>query len=117
MIRVDALERQREPVRIALAPDFAVGDDVDAGALHVPDRHHRRIVLRLFEKIVRYPPKLGRVHPRHAAAPQRLAIDKPVRLGIAANDRRRDEMGGVSHYLTPTGWRTGARMKSKFAVQ
>jgi hypothetical protein len=34
------------PLAPALAPDLAVGDDVDAGALHVADGEQRGVVLR-----------------------------------------------------------------------
>ena len=50
VVEVDPGECCRKAVRIAFAADLAVGDDVDAGAFHVADREHRRIVLRLFEK-------------------------------------------------------------------
>ena len=52
--RVDALERGGEAVGVALAPDLAVGDDVDAGALHVADGEQGGVVLRLLQ------PGLGR---------------------------------------------------------
>ena len=50
VVDVDAFERGRETVGIAFAPHLAVGDDVDAGALHVADRDQRGVVLRLLEK-------------------------------------------------------------------
>jgi hypothetical protein len=49
VVEIDPREGGRKAVRVALAADLAVGDDVDAGALHVADRKARRIVLRLFE--------------------------------------------------------------------
>ena len=49
VVDVDAVERGGEAVRVALAAHLAVGDDVDAGALHVADREQRRVVLRLLE--------------------------------------------------------------------
>jgi hypothetical protein len=36
-------------VRVALAADLAIGDDVDAGGLHVADRELGRVVLRGFD--------------------------------------------------------------------
>ena len=45
--RVDALERGGEAVGVALAPHLAVGDDVDAGPLHVADGEQGGVVLRL----------------------------------------------------------------------
>ena len=61
VVDVEALERGREAVGVALAPDLAVGDDVDAGALLVGDRERGRVVLRLLR---------GRA-PRRATAPAR----------------------------------------------
>jgi hypothetical protein len=95
-LRIDSLERQREAVGVALAPDLAVRDDVDAGALHVPDRQNGRIVLRLFEEIARNPPELRCVHARHAAIRGRRD-----RRAIPAADScrhcRRNEMGWICH--------------------
>src|SRR5215211_9319567 len=49
VLDVDALERGREAVRVALAAHLAVGDDVQPGALLVGDRQPRRVVLGLLE--------------------------------------------------------------------
>ena len=38
VVEIDAVERGREPVRVALATDLAVADDVDAGRLLRADR-------------------------------------------------------------------------------
>ena len=53
IVDVDALERGGEAVGVALAPHLAVGDDVDAGALHVADGEERGVVLRLLEERLR----------------------------------------------------------------
>jgi len=37
MVQVHSLQRRRESVGVALAPDLPVGDDVDPGPLHVTD--------------------------------------------------------------------------------
>jgi len=58
--RVDALERSREAVRVALAADFAVGDDVDPGLLLRADRDDRGVVLCLGEE------RLGMRHSSRA---------------------------------------------------
>ena len=68
VVDVDAFERGREAVGIALAPHLAVGDDVDAGALHVADRDQGRVVLRLFEESAGDAPHLRRAHARHLRA-------------------------------------------------
>src|SRR2546427_360625 len=47
MVDIDAFERGGEAVGIAFAPDLAVGDDVEAGALLRPDGEQRGVVLRL----------------------------------------------------------------------
>jgi hypothetical protein len=47
-VEIDTRKRGRKTVRVAFAADLAVGD-VDPGALHVPDREPRRIVLGGFE--------------------------------------------------------------------
>ena len=46
-VEVKAVERVREVVRVALALDLAVRDDVDPSVLHVPHGEPRRVVLRL----------------------------------------------------------------------
>ena len=93
-VDVDALERGREAVRIALAPHLAVGDDVDAGALHVADGDDRRVVLRLFEERLGHAPHLLDAHARHGLRLQHLEIDQPVRLRIGADDGGRQQLFG-----------------------
>jgi hypothetical protein len=53
IVQIDPGGRRRQTVRIAFAADLAIGDDVDAGALHVADREPGRVVLCRFE------PRLG----------------------------------------------------------
>ena len=98
VVDVDAGERGGDAVRVALAPDLAVRDDVHAGALLVADGEQRRIVLRLFEEFWRDPPQFPRTYPRRQAAPQIVAVDKPVRLHVAADHRRRQEV--LCHFAT-----------------
>ena len=95
--RVEAVERQAEIIRVALAADLAVTDDIDAGPLHLADRDNRRIVLRFAQLRLRDAPDLMRMHPRHAVMFERRAVDQPIRLRIAADDRRRDQMRGIDH--------------------
>ena len=52
VVEVDAVERGREAVRVALAPDLAVADDIEAGLLLGADRDDRRVVLGLVEQNV-----------------------------------------------------------------
>jgi len=53
VVDVNAVERGREAVGIALAPDLAVADYVEPDFLLRADREDRRVVLRLLE------PRLG----------------------------------------------------------
>ena len=64
IIGVDAVERRREPVRVALAPDLAVGDRVDPGTFHVPDRDDGGVVLRLAGDTARQPARRPRIRTR-----------------------------------------------------
>ena len=91
IVGVDAFERGGEAVGIALAADFAVGDDVDAGALHVADRDDGRVVLRLLQMLLRQPPHLVHARARHRLR-QHGAIDQPVRLRIASDHGGRQQM-------------------------
>ena len=50
VFEIDALERRREMVGVALAAHLAVGDDVDAGAFHVADGEQGGVVLRLLQE-------------------------------------------------------------------
>jgi len=49
MVEVDAIQGGRKEIRIALAPDLAVADDVEAGVLLRADGQQGRIVLGLGE--------------------------------------------------------------------
>ena len=88
LVEVDAVERGREAVRVALAPHLAVGDDVDAGALHVLHGEPRRVVLRLLEERLGHAPELARPHARRQPLAEPLAVDQPVGLRVAADDGR-----------------------------
>jgi hypothetical protein len=88
---VDALQRGREAVRVALAPDLTVRDDVDARPFHVPDGDHRGIILRLLQPGLGDPPHALEAHARDALR-QHRAVDKPVGLGIATHHRGRQHL-------------------------
>ena len=83
---VDAAECCGEPVGIALAPDLAVADDVEARPFLIPDRGQRRRFLRLFQMLGRDAPHLMRTHAGRQAVHQIVPVDEPVRLRIAADD-------------------------------
>ncbi|HTR11714.1 MAG TPA: hypothetical protein VMI72_00315 [Roseiarcus sp.] len=85
---VDALERGREAVRIALAADFAVGDDVEPGLLLQLDGDDGGVVLRLREKRLGDAPKLLRPHARRKASGEFRAVDEPFRLRVGADEGR-----------------------------
>ena len=96
---IDALQRQREIVRIAFAPHLAVADDVDADPFQLADREDGRVVLRLLQVRRRDAPDLVRMDARHPMLFQRAAVDQPVGLRIAADDGGGDQMGRVGHRL------------------
>src|SRR5207237_9827998 len=50
IVQVDAVERGGEAIDVALAADLTVAQDVDAGALHIANSQHRRVVLGLLEE-------------------------------------------------------------------
>ena len=89
LFEIHAFERRCEPVGVALPPHLAVGHDVHAGALHVGHGKPRRVVLCLLEVRLGHAPQLACSHARRQAAPEALAIDQPVGLRVAPDDRRR----------------------------
>ena len=103
VVEVDALERRREPVRVALAAHLAVGDHVDPGPLHVGDRKTGRVVLRLLEVRLGHAPELARADARRQAIAEPLAVDQPVGLRIAPDDGRDESSGthGRPVYFAP----------------
>lgn len=49
IIEIHAVERRRKPVRVAFAPNFAIGDDVEARPFLIAYGQNGRVVLRLLE--------------------------------------------------------------------
>ena len=92
IVDVDAGQGRREPVRVALATGFAVGDDVQPRSLLVVDGEQRRVVLSLLEVRRIDAPELGRPRARREAVSQALAIDQPVGLGIRPDEARRNRV-------------------------
>ena len=92
IVDVDAFERGGEAVGVALAPHFAVGDDVEPGALLGADGDERRVVLGLLEPFGRDAPELAHPDARRKAAGEILAVDQPVGLGVGADERRRQQL-------------------------
>ena len=96
VVEVDAVERGREAVGVALAPHLAVGDHVDAGPLHVGDREPGRVVLRLLELRLRHAPELTRAHARRQPVREPLPVDQPVRLRVAPDNRGEERFRQLS---------------------
>ncbi len=88
VLEVDAVECRGEAIRVALAPHLPVGDDVDARELHVLHGEPGRVVLCFLEVLLADPPELERAHPRRQPVAEPLAVDEPVRLRVAPDDRR-----------------------------
>ena len=65
---IDPLQRGREAVGIAFAAYLAVGDDVDARALHIADCKQRSVVLRFFEEGALHTPHVGDAYARNFRA-------------------------------------------------
>ena len=95
IIQVDPIERGGEAIRIALAADLPIGNDIEPGVFLRLDGHQRGIVLRLRQIRLRYAPQLECPHPRREAPGEPLAVDKPLRLRIASDKRR----GQQHHFL------------------
>ena len=96
IVEIDALERGGEAVGVALAADLAVGDDVDAGALHVADREHRGVVLRLLEPGPRGCARSCARTRGTGGIATAGAVDQPVRLRIAADDGGRKRVSVIT---------------------
>ena len=64
IVQVDAVQGGGEAIAVALAPNLAIGQDVDAGPLHVADGDQRRVVLGLFEKWLGDAPDIPRPDAR-----------------------------------------------------
>ena len=94
-VLVDAIERGREMVGIAFAPHLPIGNNIDAGPLHVANSEQGGVVLRLGQLRLGDTPQLLAAHAGHRARLHRLAVDQPVRLRIAADDGGGEQ--GVCH--------------------
>ena len=91
IVGIDAVERGGKTVGIALAADFAVGHDIDAGAFHVADRDDGGVVLRFLQMFGRKPPHFMHAGARHRFG-QHRAVHQPFGLRIASDHRRRQQM-------------------------
>src|SRR5207247_8830838 len=85
LIEVDTVESSGEAIAVALATDLAVGQDVDAGTLHVADRDLGGVVLGLLQKLFGDAPDLFCSAARWQSGVHLLAIYEAVELRIAAH--------------------------------
>jgi hypothetical protein len=85
VVDVDPVKRGCEVVRITLAPDFAVGDDVQSRPFLISDCQQCGVGQGVIEVRLWYPPQLARADPRRKPTGEFLAIDKPRRLWITAD--------------------------------
>src|SRR5204862_7837460 len=84
-------------VGVALAAHLAVGDDVDARALHVADGDQRRVILRLLQILVFHFPNFRGSNPRNLS-PGRCGLDQEGGRRLAADD------GGLENNLKTLRW-------------
>src|SRR5579862_257529 len=91
MLAIEARQCVGEFVRVTLAPNLAIADDIDTGALHLANRDDGRIILRLLEVFFSNSPQLRHPHARHEVA-ELLTIDEPVGLRITADRHRREKL-------------------------
>ena len=114
VVDVDAAERRRHAVGVALAPDLAVGDDVQPGALLVADRGQGRRVLGLLEEALLDPPEVGGADPRGLAPPQLVSVEQPLGLRVGPNEACQHSLD-PSH--APLGVRGRQRVGQRLAVR
>ena len=87
IVEVDTVEGGRKAVRIAFAADLSVGDDVEPRILLGFDGNERRVVLGFSQMRLGHPPQLPRTHPWRKAPGKAFAINQPVGLWIATDQR------------------------------
>src|SRR5262249_37030235 len=94
LVEVDAVERGREMVGVALARLLAVGHDVETGALLVAHRQDGRIVLRGLAMLPVDKPQVFGAQP-HYRFDELVAVDQPVRLRVGSDQagRKQDRLG------------------------
>ena len=76
---------------LMLPPDLTIGDDVQTCVFLRPDRERRGIELGFLKELRLDPPQLGCPHPGREPPGELLAVDQPVRLRIAADERGREK--------------------------
>src|SRR5258706_15622472 len=94
VIDVDALKRGGEAVGVALATDFAVGDDVEAGGFLRANGEARGVVLRPGQQGLGYPPQPPGAHPPRETPRGLLAVAQPLRVGEASPQGGREKPQG-----------------------
>ncbi len=88
VLQVDPFQGRGEAVRVTLAPDFAVGDDVEAGFFLGAYSQDRGVILGLAQERLGDAPQ--RLHPdaRREASGKARPVDQPVGLRITSHQRR-----------------------------
>ena len=94
VVQVHAVQRGGEAVAVALAPDLAVGDDVQPGVFLRADRDQRGVLPGLLQVGLGHAPQLLGAHAGREATGQLGAVDQPLGLGKAADDGGREQHGG-----------------------
>ena len=91
IVDVDSVERRREAVEVAFAPDLAVRNDVEAGRLLRAHRLFGGVVLRFLEKRLGHAPDRLEPDARRLTRQHDLPVHQPVRLRQAADNRGRHQ--------------------------
>jgi hypothetical protein len=97
LVEIDAVERGRKMVGVALARLLAVADDIEAGAFLLAHRQNCRVVLRGFPMILVDQPEVIGAQSHHRFD-QFVAVDQPVRLRVGPDQagRQQDRLGHCS---------------------
>jgi hypothetical protein len=91
VVEVKPVQRRREVVGVAFAPDFAVGHDVQAGVHLCLDGEQGGVILCPRKVFRGRSPQLARADPRGKSAGKPATVDQPLRLREASNERRWEE--------------------------
>jgi hypothetical protein len=85
-IGIHARKRIGQVIRIALAADFAVADDIQARFFLHADGQARGIVHGFIEKRLLHAPQVHGAHARRRLFRKLFAVDQPIRLRQASDD-------------------------------
>jgi hypothetical protein len=85
IVEVDTFQGSRQPVRIAFAPHFTIGDYVEPGAFLIANGKQSCIILCLFEPFRSDPPEFASPHAGWKSSSQFFTVYQPIGLRIRAN--------------------------------